>query len=58
MAHHPPDPKNLFEKADRDHTGNAINARTDEMKTKLEQKTEHLRDEYVDQDTDQQKPQA
>ena len=53
MAHHPPDPKNLFEKADRDHTGNAINARTDEMKTKLEQETAQLRDKYVDQGTDE-----
>lgn len=58
MAHQPPDPKNLFEKADRDHTGNAINARTDEMKTRLEQKTEHLRDKYVDQATDENTPQS
>lgn len=53
MTDNPATHDEAFRQADKDHTGNAINARTDDMKTKLDSKTDRLQDEILDKDAEQ-----
>lgn len=50
MTNNPATHDEAFRQADKDHTGNAINARTDDMKTKLDSKTDQLQRKYADKD--------
>jgi hypothetical protein len=48
----PPNRDKTFAEADRDHTGNAVNARTDEMDRKLDKQAKTLRRDIADKSDD------
>ena len=56
MANTPSDRDDGFAQVDKQRTGNAVNARTDDMKIKLDSETDRLRENYVDKDDDRERP--